>query len=480
MDRTSELTDAYVEVRFADFEVQRTQICRKTLNPVWNEDFRFEVSDDSDLQNEPLELKILDYDAITANDAVGSLIIDLDPLLAWNSAGQIGGWFPIYDTLRGVRGEVNCQIRLLFFGDVNPFKDSSVNVRFFSSPSIPAGYTIGSELLGLVDAILNHDDPEYHWSDNFRTPRSSNEARQRLLFRLSGQLRRMLGRKVLEMGGNAVVGFTQYFDLENKERSITTRAIGTAVNLIPIDAERKCNSIPSSILNQYPLKQGTASPRDHFSGTLSSSFGNKNEFPPEETTDTPSCSVSERTESNRFYAASQGAPSTIHCKSDPEIITLQSLPHNFIESLGGVVTARSVKLLEDDSAEVRESWWAELREEIKSHARALGCTHVMGYSETTSIEDDLCVLSAMGTAANICNSLASNVILSPSLTEGAKSPESKLSTAIAETKLDDIEEVATSPISQNLKIISQKSSSHNLKKKYSGKLVYLPCITKCL
>jgi Ca2+-dependent lipid-binding protein len=40
MDKTSELTDAYVEVRFSDFESQRTQICRKSLNPYWNEDFR--------------------------------------------------------------------------------------------------------------------------------------------------------------------------------------------------------------------------------------------------------------------------------------------------------------------------------------------------------------------------------------------------------------------------------------------------------
>jgi Ca2+-dependent lipid-binding protein len=75
MDRKSELTDAYVEIRYAEFESQRTDIARKTLSPVWNEDFRYEVSDDSDLQDEPLELRVLDYDAITANDEVGSPFI---------------------------------------------------------------------------------------------------------------------------------------------------------------------------------------------------------------------------------------------------------------------------------------------------------------------------------------------------------------------------------------------------------------------
>lgn len=70
MDKTSELTDAYAEVRFASFDTERTQIHRKSLNPVWNEDFRFEVSDDADLQNEPLDIRIFDYDAISANDMV--------------------------------------------------------------------------------------------------------------------------------------------------------------------------------------------------------------------------------------------------------------------------------------------------------------------------------------------------------------------------------------------------------------------------
>jgi hypothetical protein len=62
-------------------------ICRKTLNPIWNEDFRIEVSDDANLQNEPLEIRVLDYDAISTNNAVGSVTIDLNPLLvSWDVA----------------------------------------------------------------------------------------------------------------------------------------------------------------------------------------------------------------------------------------------------------------------------------------------------------------------------------------------------------------------------------------------------------
>lgn len=38
---------------------QRTAVCKKTLNPYWGEEFKFEVADDSVLQNEPIEFKVM-------------------------------------------------------------------------------------------------------------------------------------------------------------------------------------------------------------------------------------------------------------------------------------------------------------------------------------------------------------------------------------------------------------------------------------
>ena len=102
-------------------------------------------------------------------------------------------------------------------------------------------------------------------------------------------------------------------------------------------------------------------------------------------------------------------------------LTLTSFPDGFIQRLGGLVCCRSVKvpmqnILNDllmtfcifflklldgeveDSRMIRENWWQEIRQEIRSHARCLGCNLVVGYSEETSIWDDLVVLSASGTA----------------------------------------------------------------------------------
>ncbi|XP_059190413.1 C2 domain-containing protein 5 isoform X14 [Centropristis striata] len=83
--------------------------------------------------------------------------------------------------------------------------------------------------------------------------------------------------------------------------------------------------------------------------------------------------------------------------------TLASFPPGFLVHVGGVVSARSVKLLDrihnPDEPETRDAWWEEIRQEIKSHAKALGCHAVVGYSESTSICEEVCILSASGTAA---------------------------------------------------------------------------------
>ena len=50
------------------------------------------------------------------------------------------------------------------------------------------------------------DDPEYKWIDKIRTPRASNEARQTLFLKLSGEVQRKIGLKALDLGGNAVIG----------------------------------------------------------------------------------------------------------------------------------------------------------------------------------------------------------------------------------------------------------------------------------
>lgn len=78
-------------------------------------------------------------------------------------------------------------------------------ILYLTAPEIPAGYRC-QNIVGFVEELVVNDDPEYQWIDKIRTPRASNEARQTLFSKLSGELQRRIGLKVLELGGNAVIG----------------------------------------------------------------------------------------------------------------------------------------------------------------------------------------------------------------------------------------------------------------------------------
>ena len=41
------------------------------------------------------------------------------------------GWIPVYDTMHGIRGEVNIIVKVELFSDCNKFRQSSCGVQFF-------------------------------------------------------------------------------------------------------------------------------------------------------------------------------------------------------------------------------------------------------------------------------------------------------------------------------------------------------------
>ncbi|XP_032064090.1 C2 domain-containing protein 5 isoform X8 [Aythya fuligula] len=515
MDRASDLTDAFVEVKFGNTTF-KTDVYPKSLNPQWNSEwFKFEV-DDEELQDEPLQITVLDHDTYSANDAIGKVYIDIDPLLYSEAATVISGWFPIYDTIHGIRGEINVVVKVDLFNDLNRFRQSSCGVKFFCTTSIPKCYR-AVIIHGFVEELVVNEDPEYQWIDRIRTPRASNEARQRLISLMSGELQRKIGLKVLEMRGNAVVGYLQCFDLEG-ESGLVVRAIGTACTLDKLSNTSAflpaCNS-PSKEMKEIPFNEDP-NPNTHSSGpstplknqtysfSPSKSYSRQSSssdtdlsltpktapspqgpriflFPssPTLSCDSPhlkkSCLLLSGSSLNPLHsshvspvvlrksvsfteelllaasgmgsgsAGKEGGPFKTLLRQQTQsaleqrggsphrfcrrrefpFFTLTAFPPGFLVHVGGVVSARSVKLLDRihnpafvgimgntrsyklldwnsfnaDEPETRDAWWAEIRQEIKSHAKALGCHAVVGYSESTSICEEVCILSASGTAA---------------------------------------------------------------------------------
>ena len=461
MDKSSDASDAFVEVKLGG-TTYKTEVYRRSLNPYWNSEwFRFEI-DDEELQDEPLQIRIMDYDTYSANDAIGKVYIDLNPLLQKDSKHVLSGWFPIYDTMHGIRGEINCIVKVALISDANRYRQSSCGFKFFYCPKIPEGY-ICEAILGFVEELVVNHDPEYQWIDKIRTPRASNEARQTLFSKISGEVQRKIGIKALDLGGNAVVGYQQHFDLEG-ESGIVVRGIGTAVlitKLVSINNNLAADILPSSSIPVEELTCKSASPTVQlYNGSTNIFIKDCNqdaEQQPQQQSinktdkhsnssclrrlsdsDLNQLSSNQHNQSNNSVDVASSSSSTSFnmttsttattilnitnnnnkssnimnkMKLSPEklqlleypFLTLKTFPTGLIANLGGIVSARSVKLLDQinnpDDPETRDAWWTELRKEIRSHKKTLNCNAVLGYTETAYINDEICILSACGTAA---------------------------------------------------------------------------------
>lgn len=210
MDRATNLTDAYVVVRVgagrkggdAEASTFRTKVSRKTLDPVWDEEFTVRVVDDRDLEETPIEFLVWDKDDFSADDLIGSVYTDVTGLLARLSDGSdrqptLEGWFPLFDTLEGVRGELHVRVQVI------KYVESSPVVRFFSSSRLPQSLYSRQAICGFVQELIVEEDPEYAFADNFRAARQSNQKRMQLLHWLSMSLRRQIAKQVAAAGGNA-------------------------------------------------------------------------------------------------------------------------------------------------------------------------------------------------------------------------------------------------------------------------------------
>ncbi|KAI7688250.1 C2 domain-containing protein 5 [Sarcoptes scabiei] len=430
MDKSSDTSDAFVEVKLGS-TTYKTEVYRRSLNPYWNSEwFRFEI-DDEELQDEPLQIRIMDYDTYSANDAIGKVYIDLNPLLQKDSKHVLSGWFPIYDTMHGIRGEINCIVKVALFSDANRYRQSSCGFKFFYCPKIPEGYACQA-IFGFVEELVVNHDPEYQWIDKIRTPRASNEARQTLFSKISGEVQRKIGIKAMDLGGNAVVGYQQHFDLEG-ESGIVVRGIGTAVlitKLISIDSSlptKDQSKLLDDDLSQVcksasPTMQTSTANNDNIfiaNELLSSNQPLNNQLPnnfQQRRLSDSDLNLNLKknlfdNESNDAKNDSITAPNTLKLSLENlqlleyPFLTLKNFPIGFIANIGGIVSARSVKLLDQinnpDDPETRDAWWTELRKEIRSHKKTLGCNAVIGYTETAHINDEICILSACGTAALI-------------------------------------------------------------------------------
>ncbi|CAG9537237.1 unnamed protein product [Cercopithifilaria johnstoni] len=237
MDKSSVTTDAFVEVHF-DNEVYKTDVCGKSLSPVWNSDVFVFETDEQRLFDNPIQFRVMDHDTYSANDAIGRVFYDSSLLVSKircsktdDNSMEFTNWLPIYDSVYGIRGEIQISISLKLL-----LSSDHGYVRILSASTISA--LLINDIIGLVSDIATVTDPEYEWIDRIRSPRASNEARQSIIRKSLRELARNIAQKAHSLGSNAVLGYHEFVDIEGVATGlITFRAFGTAVRLSQTDGE---------------------------------------------------------------------------------------------------------------------------------------------------------------------------------------------------------------------------------------------------
>ncbi|SCM17145.1 conserved Plasmodium protein, unknown function [Plasmodium berghei] len=361
----------YLEVTLGETK-QRTKFnISKTSNDL-NLSFRLEISDDSELQTCPLKIAIDDAEDINS----GYIQIDFS-FFYFHDNLKLEGWFPLYDSLEGIKGELYCTIKWEFFEEKNPYNDNSA-VLLLGTTSFPKGspYYI-EEIIGFAHELKIVNDPEYDWKDFIRSSRNSNEARCDVIQNSFMEVRKYVGKKAKILGGNAILGYREHLNLEGSTTNkICIRIIGTVVKL-GVKGFNNLNYINISENNN-----------------IKNILRNNEIFLK---------NIPEKYKEIKFNRRNTIHPnSTSYNFVDVILLTVDSLPKNIKYQYGGLVASKSVKVLHPRLTEQhRDEWLLEIRDELKSNATFLSCNVILGYKEDAYIFNDVIVLFCYGTAINV-------------------------------------------------------------------------------
>ncbi|CRG95400.1 conserved Plasmodium protein, unknown function [Plasmodium gallinaceum] len=172
----------YIEVTLGETK-QRTKFNINRNTNDLNLSFRLEIADDSELQICPLKIIIDDVENINS----GYIQIDFS-FFYFHDNLKLEGWFPLYDSLAGLKGELYCIIKWEFFEEKNPYNDNSADILLLGTTSF-------------------QNNSPYH-------------------------IEQIIDFAAKLLGGNAILGYQEHLNLEGSTTNkICIRIIGTVVKL---------------------------------------------------------------------------------------------------------------------------------------------------------------------------------------------------------------------------------------------------------
>jgi len=60
-------------------------------------------------------LPIVGIDGVHVGPSLFQVLVDLKPLVKMDGVPKISGWFPVYDTIHGIRGALHISVKLQLF-----------------------------------------------------------------------------------------------------------------------------------------------------------------------------------------------------------------------------------------------------------------------------------------------------------------------------------------------------------------------------
>lgn len=119
----------------------KTKTVKKSLNPEWNEDFHFKLTNDMVRENRRLHLTVWDWDRLTANDFMGGMMLELSDIMSGTK--QTSGWFKLLDQEQGKLHAFPSRMQEIAAHGQNSFSSTSVTrVKSTEKPMCLDDYTL--------------------------------------------------------------------------------------------------------------------------------------------------------------------------------------------------------------------------------------------------------------------------------------------------------------------------------------------------
>ena len=73
---------------------------------------------------------------------------------------KIEGWFQIYDSLRGMVGELYLAVEVILLEDQMKYDESATSVQFFAASLLSSDIYAEQQIYGFVEDLVVESDPE--------------------------------------------------------------------------------------------------------------------------------------------------------------------------------------------------------------------------------------------------------------------------------------------------------------------------------